>query len=62
MWAERSRIPEMAALAKTLRRYRQAIYNALDHAVSNDRDSHCTSRWRWWFVVGGWADRWGLAW
>ena len=37
MWAERSRIPEMAALAKTLRRYRQAIYNALDHAVSNAR-------------------------
>jgi transposase len=36
-WAGRSRIPEMAALAKTLRRFRQLITNTLDHELSNAR-------------------------
>jgi transposase len=36
-WCQRSRIPEFAALARTLRRFRQLIWNTLDHAVSNGR-------------------------
>ena len=36
-WASRSRIPEMVALARTIRRYRQLIWNTLDHNVSNAR-------------------------
>ncbi len=34
-WAARSRIPEMLALSRTLRRYRDLIINAVDHGVSN---------------------------
>jgi transposase len=36
-WASHSRIPEFTALAKTLKRFRQLIWNTLDHAVSNGR-------------------------
>jgi transposase len=36
-WAGRSRIPEMVALAKTLKRFRQLITNTLDHELSNAR-------------------------
>ncbi|MGZ5398346.1 MAG: ISL3 family transposase [Mycobacterium sp.] len=33
-WASHSRIPEMVALARTIRRYRDLIWNTLDHNVS----------------------------
>jgi transposase len=36
-WCRRCRIPEFTALAKTLARFRDLIWNALDHAVSNGR-------------------------
>ena len=36
-WCQRCRIPEFTALAKTLKRFRQLIWNTLDHAVSNGR-------------------------
>ena len=36
-WCRRCRIPEFAALAKTLARFRDLIWNALDHAVSSGR-------------------------
>lgn len=36
-WASHSRIPEMATLARTIRRYRDLICNTLDHNVSNAR-------------------------
>jgi transposase len=36
-WASHSRIPEMVALARTIRRYRDLICNTLDHNVSNAR-------------------------
>ena len=36
-WCQRSRIPEFTALARTLKRFRQLIWNTLDHAVSNGR-------------------------
>jgi transposase len=35
--ASHSRIPEFTALAKSLRRFQQLIWNTLDHAVSNGR-------------------------
>jgi transposase len=34
-WASRSRIPEFVALAKSIRRYRDLIWNTLDHGLSN---------------------------
>ena len=36
-WCQRCRIPEFTALAKTLKRFRQLIWNTLEHAVSNGR-------------------------
>ncbi len=36
-WCQRCRIPEFTALAKTLKRFRQLIWNTLDHQVSNGR-------------------------
>lgn len=36
-WASRSRIPEMVALARTIRRYRALIVNTCDHGVTNAR-------------------------
>jgi transposase len=36
-WAQRSRIPEMEKLAKTLKTYRATINNALDSGVTNGR-------------------------
>jgi transposase len=36
-WAARSRIPEMVALAKTLRRFKPLINNTLDHQLTNAR-------------------------
>jgi transposase len=36
-WASRSRIPEMVALAKTLRRFKPLIENTLEHELSNAR-------------------------
>ena len=36
-WASRSRIPEIVALARSIRHYRQLIWNTLDHNVSNAR-------------------------
>jgi transposase len=36
-WCQRCRIPEFTALAKTLKRFRELIWNTLDHAVSNGR-------------------------
>ena len=36
-WASHSRIPEMVAVSRTIRRYKTLIGNTLDHAVSNAR-------------------------
>jgi transposase len=36
-WCQRCRIPEFAQFARTLKRFRQLIWNTLDHAVSNGR-------------------------
>jgi transposase len=36
-WAQRSRIPEFAQLARTLTRFRQLLWNTLDHRLSNAR-------------------------
>lgn len=36
-WASHSKIPEFAALAKTLKGFRQLIWNTLDHKLSNGR-------------------------
>jgi len=36
-WASRSRIPEFAGLARTLKGFRQLIWNTLDHHLSNAR-------------------------
>ena len=36
-WASHSKIPEMVALAKTLRHFRDLIQNTLDHGLSNAR-------------------------
>jgi len=36
-WASHSRIPEFVALARSIRRYRNLIWNTLDHNVSNAR-------------------------
>jgi transposase len=36
-WASRSRIPEMVALAKTLRRFKPLIANTLEHQLTNAR-------------------------
>jgi transposase len=36
-WASRSRIPEFTALAKTLKNFRDLIWNTLDHHLSNGR-------------------------
>ena len=36
-WASHSRIPEFVALARSVRRYRDLIYNTLDHNLSNAR-------------------------
>lgn len=36
-WASHSQIPEMVALAKTLRHFQDLIYNTLDHELSNAR-------------------------
>ena len=36
-WASHSRIPEFAALARSIRRYRDLIWNTLDHGLSNAR-------------------------
>ena len=34
-WASHSRIPEFVTLARTIRRYRNLIWNTLDHGLSN---------------------------
>ena len=36
-WASHSRIPEFVDLARSIRRYRDLIWNTLDHALSNAR-------------------------
>ncbi|MGV0493556.1 ISL3 family transposase [Mycobacterium kansasii] len=36
-WASHSRIPEFFALARSVRRYRDLIWNTLDHGLSNAR-------------------------
>ena len=36
-WASHSRIPEFVALARSIRRYRELIWNTLDHGLSNAR-------------------------
>jgi transposase len=36
-WASHSKIPEMAALARTLRKFQDLLYNTLDHELSNAR-------------------------
>jgi transposase len=36
-WASHSRIPEFVGLARSIRRYRELIYNTLDHGLSNAR-------------------------
>lgn len=36
-WATHSRIPEFVALARSIRRYRDPIWNTLDHGLSNAR-------------------------
>jgi transposase len=36
-WASRSRIPEFVTLARSIRRYRDLIWNTLDHGLSNAR-------------------------
>lgn len=36
-WCQRCRIPEFTKFAATLKRFRQLIWNTLDHAVSNGR-------------------------
>jgi transposase len=36
-WATHSKIPEMVALARTLRKFQDLIYNTLEHALSNAR-------------------------
>lgn len=36
-WASHSRIPEFVALARSIRRYRDLIWNTLDHELSNAR-------------------------
>lgn len=36
-WASHSRITEFVALARSIRRYRDLIYNTLDHGLSNAR-------------------------
>lgn len=36
-WASHSKIPEFAALARTLKGFRQLIWNTLDHRLSNGR-------------------------
>jgi transposase len=36
-WASRSKIPEFAAPARTLKGFRQLIWNTLDHRLSNTR-------------------------
>ncbi|GEM_PF-5295934 len=37
-WASHPKIPESAALAKTLKGFRQLIWNTLDHKLSNGRE------------------------
>ena len=44
-WARWSRLPAFIKLAKSIERYREIIWNTLDHALSNERASHCTSCW-----------------
>lgn len=36
-WASHSRIPEFVTLARSIRRYRDLIFNTLDHGLSNAR-------------------------
>lgn len=36
-WAQRSRIPEFTALARTLKKFRELIWNTLDHRLTNAR-------------------------
>jgi transposase len=36
-WASHSRIPEFVALARSIRRFRDLIWNTLDHGLSNAR-------------------------
>lgn len=43
-WAQRSRIPEFTALARTLKKFRELIWNTLDHRLSNAWASYCAFR------------------
>jgi len=45
-WASHSRIPEMVALAGSIRRYRDLIWNTLDHNVSNARSESTNTHLR----------------
>jgi transposase len=36
-WAQRSRLAPFAKLAKTIKKYRQLILNAVEHGLSNAR-------------------------
>ncbi|MGH3999164.1 MAG: ISL3 family transposase [Pseudonocardiaceae bacterium] len=45
-WASRSRIPEMVALARTIRRYRALIVNTCDHGVTNARSESTNTHLR----------------
>lgn len=45
-WASHSRIPEFVALARSIRRYRNLIWNTLDHNVSNARSESTNTHLR----------------
>ena len=42
-WAARCRIPEFTELGKKIRKHLRSIHATLDHGLSNDLASHCTS-------------------
>ena len=42
-WAARCRIPEFTKLGKKIRSHLETIHATLDHGLSNEWASHCTS-------------------
>ena len=42
-WAARCRIPEFTERGKKIRKHLRSIHATLDHGLSNDLASHCTS-------------------
>ncbi len=43
-WARRCRIPRLVKLQRTIVAHRDTILASIEHHLSNDRVSHCTSR------------------